>query len=80
MSSESAHKRAEDRFYEQTERGLAACGDWLRDNASKLADAFAGGCVDWSIEFHHHTADEWDFPQIDIRVNKVPSDIIEAYY
>lgn len=73
-------KDTESKFRKQTEAGLVACGDYLRDHAAELADVFAGGCIDWSIEFHHHTADEWNFPQIDIRVNKLDRGIIAAYY
>lgn len=73
-------KDTESKFRTQTEAGLVACGDYLRDHAAELADVFAGGCIDWSIEFHHHTADEWNFPQIDIRVNKLDRGIIAAYY
>lgn len=67
------------KFREQTEAGIVACGDYLREHAAELADVFSGGCIDWSIEFHHHTADAWDFPQIDIRVNKIDKGIIDAY-
>ena len=65
-------------FRQQTEDGLVACGKWLERNAENLSKTFADGCRSWSVEF------QWDCfdaqcPNINIMVDKIDKDIIEAY-
>lgn len=67
-------------FRNSVESVLGECGNWLKANASDLADVFSSGCQKWSVEFSWNTADEMSLtvPEIDIRVRKLDKAIIEA--
>lgn len=66
-------------FRDRTEAAIDECGNWLKKNASDLADVFSGGCQNWSIEFSWDTmTDSGGVPEIDIRARKIDRDIIHA--
>lgn len=68
-------------FRDKTKDGLDACGEWLKANSDALADAIADGCTHWEVAFVWNTMtdDPFSFPHIDVNINKVSKDIIEAY-
>lgn len=66
-------------FRDRVEAVIDECGNWLKDNASDLADVFSDGCQSWSIEFSWDTlTDSYGVPEIDIRARKIGKDIIDA--
>jgi len=65
------------RFRDDTRDALLRCADWLTENAEQLADTFAGGCKDWTVEFK--AGEDGMFPRIRIEVNKMDKDVIDAY-
>lgn len=66
-------------FRDRAEAAIDECGNWLKKNASDLADVFSDGCQNWSIEFSWDTmTDSCGVPEIDIRAHKIDKDIIHA--
>ena len=65
------------RFRDDTRNALLGCADWLTENAEQLADTFAGGCKDWTVEFK--AGEDGMFPRIRVCVNKINKGIIGAY-
>lgn len=65
-------------FRSKTERGLVACGKWLEENAEDLSRAIANGCRRWSVEFSFDCTEDF-CPSIDISVNRVSKEIVNAY-
>lgn len=65
------------RFRDDTRDALLRCADWLTENAEQLADTFAGGCKDWTVEFK--AGEDGMFPRIRIEVNKIDKRTIGAY-
>ena len=66
-------------FRQQTEDGLVACAKWLERNAKELSETFSGGCRRWSVEFAFDCDGPMRVPEINVAVNKVDKDVIEAY-
>ena len=65
------------RFRDYTRDALLRCADWITENAEQLADTFAGGCKDWTVEFK--AGEDGMFPRIRVCVNKINEGIIGAY-
>ena len=65
------------RFRDDTRNALLGCADWLTENAEQLADTFAGGCKDWTVEFK--AGEDGMFPRIRVEVNKIDKGAIGAY-
>ena len=40
-------------FQRRTRDTIIKCADYLRDNAEKLAERFAGGCQEWKISLEY---------------------------
>lgn len=68
------------KFRDSVENVLNECGNWLKANASDLADVFSDGCQDWSVEFSWSTYDDLhpSVPHIDIHARKLDRSIINA--
>lgn len=64
-------------FQIDTRNALIECARWLSENAEQLAETFAGGCRDWSVEFS--AGDQGLFPNIKVCVNKIDIRAIDAY-
>ena len=50
-------KESTEKFRQVTKKNIESCADWLRSNAEDLAGRFAGGCINWSIEFKSDATD-----------------------
>lgn len=50
-------KESTEKFRQVIKKNIESCADWLRSNAEDLANRFAGGCINWSIEFKSDATD-----------------------
>lgn len=67
-------------FRTSTRDTLIACGKWFEDNADKLADVIADGCCSWDIDFCWDSYEDNMPPKINVSIEKVSRDIINAYF
>ena len=67
-------------FRTLTRDTLIACGKWFEDNADKLADVIADGCCSWDIDFRWYSDESNLPPKINVSIEKVNRDIINAYF
>ena len=66
-------------FRERSRATFDKCGDWFKKNAGDLADLVADGCTDWEVTFSWSAGfDEPNVPRINININKLDRDIINA--
>ena len=70
----STEKESTTKFRQVTEKNILSCADWLRANAEDLASRFAGGCLDWSIEFKSDATDGMNVVIVNIKSNR--SDLV----
>ena len=65
------------RFRSNTVAVLDRFGEWMRENADKLADAFTEGCQEYSIELSFRSG---ELPVVHLSADRVDKKMIDAMW